>query len=69
MLSSVLFLGLVFGLAAGLGFGGLACLQHLVLRTALTVNGFAPLRYVRFLDDATERLFLRHAGSGYLFVH
>jgi hypothetical protein len=27
------------------------------------------LRYVRFLDDATERLFLRQAGDGYLFVH
>jgi uncharacterized protein YjbI with pentapeptide repeats len=39
------------------------------LRGLLSYNGFAPLRYVRFLDEATERLFLRRAGSGYIFVH
>jgi len=61
--------GLVLGLAVGLFFGGLACLQHLVLRGLLAYNDFAPLDYVRFLDEATERLFLRRAGSGYLFVH
>lgn len=61
--------GLVFGLIGGLYFGGEACLRHLALRGLLAYNGVAPLRYVRFLDEATERLFLRRAGSGYLFVH
>ncbi len=61
--------GLCGGLAVGLLFGGLACLQHLSLRGLLASRGCAPLRYVRFLDDATERLFLRRAGGGYLFVH
>jgi hypothetical protein len=68
-LSGGLFSGLVVGLLIGLRTGGLACLQHLVLRVLLVSNGFAPLRYVRFLDEATGRLFLRRAGSGYLFVH
>lgn len=61
--------GLFSGLIVGLFFGGVACLQHLVLRGLLTVHGYAPLRYLRFLDEATERLFLRRAGSGYIFVH
>lgn len=56
-------------LAGGLSFGGLACLRHLVLRGLLIYGGFTPVRYVRFLDEATERLFLRRAGSGYLFIH
>lgn len=60
---------LVFGLLFGLLFGGLACLRHLALRGLLVYNGFAPLRYIRFLDEATERLFLRRAGSSYIFVH
>jgi hypothetical protein len=68
-LASGLFSGLFFALLFGLGFGGLTCLQHLTLRGLLTYYGFAPLRYVSFLNEATDRLFLRRAGSGYLFVH
>jgi hypothetical protein len=44
--------GLVLSLAVGLLIGGLACLQHLVLRGLLTYNDLAPLNYVRFLDEA-----------------
>lgn len=58
-----------FALTAGLMFGGLACLQHLAIRVMLAYNGFAPLGCVSFLDEATDRLFLCRAGSGYLFVH
>lgn len=61
--------GLLFVLVVALFFGGLACLEHLVLRGLLAYNGFAPLGYVGFLNEATDRLFLRRAGSGYLFVH
>jgi eukaryotic-like serine/threonine-protein kinase len=61
--------GLVLGLFFGLGFGGVACLRHLAVRGLLACYGFAPLRYVRVLDEATDRLLLRRAGSGYLFVH
>jgi len=69
--------GLLFGLAAGmivvlvggLSFGGLVCLQHLVLRSLLAYHSYAPLRYVQFLNEATEQLFLRRVGSGYIFIH
>jgi hypothetical protein len=63
----VVVLGVV--LSGGLFFGGLACLRHLVLRGLLAYHGLASIRYVRFLNEATERLFLRRTGSGYLFVH
>lgn len=61
--------GLVIGLAVGLLIGGLACLQHFIVRGLLAYNGLAPLNYVRFLDEAVDRLFLRRTGSGYIFVH
>ncbi len=72
-----LVLGLVDGpivgqgvmLAAGLRFGWLNCLRHLVVRGLLVRNGVVPWRCVDFLDWAKELLFLRRTGSGYIFVH
>lgn len=61
--------GLVAGITTGLFFGGMACLQHLLLRIALVQSGIAPRHYVRFLDYAAELLFLRRVGGGYVFVH
>jgi hypothetical protein len=61
--------GLVFGLPGGLRFGGHAYLRHFALRLVLWHNNFAPLKYVRFLDYATARIFLRRVGSGYVFIH
>jgi hypothetical protein len=58
-LTAVLILGLT---------GGLFSLRHFVLRLSLRMNGLAPLHYVRFLDHAVERLFLRK-GGGYIFIH
>jgi hypothetical protein len=60
---------LFFGLAGGLVFGGHACLQHLVVRVLLAARGVAPLHYIRFLDDMTERLLLRRVGGGCIFIH
>ncbi|NOQ33331.1 MAG: NACHT domain-containing protein [Methanosarcinales archaeon] len=57
------------GLPAGLHLGGRACIQHYVLRIMLRLNGSAPLNYVRFLDYAAGRIFLRKVGGGYIFVH
>ena len=64
-----LFYGLPIGLLTGLLFGGRACIQHYVLRIMLWRNDFAPLHYVRFLDYAADRIFLRNVGGGYIFVH
>ena len=58
--------GLFFG---GIFFGGLACLQHGILRLLLTRNRSVPWNYAHFLDYATERVFLRRIGGGYIFVH
>jgi NACHT domain len=62
-------LGLNFGLISGFIFGGIACIQHFVLRFILYRNGYAPWNYARFLDYATKRLFLQKVGGGYIFIH
>jgi DNA polymerase III delta prime subunit len=49
--------------------GGRASLQHLVLRLLLVRNKAAPWKYVRFLDEASDRPLLRKVGGGYVFVH
>jgi len=61
--------GLVVGLSGGLLYGGIPCLQHLILRFLLWRNDLAPWPYARFLDHATERIFLRKVGGGYIFIH
>ncbi len=63
-------LGLIFGLIFGLFFGGgKACLQHFILRSILHRNNCIPWDYSRFLDYASERIFLQKVGGGYIFVH
>src|SRR5215831_3469081 len=64
-----LIFGLMFGLVFGLFGGGLFCLRHFVLRLVLWMTRSAPVSYVRFLDHAVERLFLRKVGGGYIFIH
>jgi hypothetical protein len=58
--------GLSFGLIAG---GGEACIKHFILRVILYYSGSIPWNYTRFLDYATERIFLQKVGGGYIFVH
>ena len=64
-----LFYGLSGGLIVGMAAGGLFSLRHFVVRLVLWMTGQAPLNYVRFLDHAKERLFLRRIGGGYIFIH
>ena len=61
--------GLPGALAIGLLIGGWACLKHLMLRRQLRGIDAIPRRYARFLDYAAERILLRKAGGGYLFIH
>ena len=63
-LGSVLFLGLLCGLVPGA-----ACIQHFALRFVLWCKGMMPWHYVRFLDYATERMFLQRVGGRYRFIH
>ena len=66
---SALVFGLVPGLAVGLAYGGYAYLSHYALRGVLWRADALPRDTVRFLDYATERIFLRRVGGGYIFVH
>ena len=58
--------GLIFGLAVG---GGEACVKHFILRVILYFNGYIPWNYARFLDYATQLIFLQKVGGGYIFIH
>jgi hypothetical protein len=62
-------LGVTLGLVVALRTGGGAYLQHRALLAVLYLKDFGPWRYAEFLDNATERLFLRKVGRGYIFIH
>lgn len=68
-LNSLLLDGIGCGLFFGIYVGGLACLQHFVLRLILWWNGYIPWNYAKFLDYATERGFLEGEGGRYRFNH
>jgi hypothetical protein len=54
-----------FAISKGGGFA----LEHYVIRLLLWWDGVAPLRYVRFMNEASERLFLTRRGGSYEFFH
>jgi len=68
-LNDGLYFGLMGGLIAGLVAGGLACIRHFFLRLRLYRLSYSPWNYARFLDYASDRLFLQKVGGGYIFVH
>ncbi|NES07574.1 MAG: NACHT domain-containing protein [Okeania sp. SIO2F4] len=63
--------GLLAGMVGGKGpvFAGVVLIQHFTLRLMLWWQGYIPWNYARFLDYATERIFLRKVGGGYIFIH
>mgnify|MGYP001024975247 CR=1 FL=1 len=61
--------GMTAGMIAGMIAGGSACIRHFSLRLMLYRMGYTPWNYARFLDYATERLFLQKVGGGYIFIH
>jgi adenylate kinase family enzyme len=64
--TSIISWGLILGLLFG---GGIACIQHFSLRLILWGKGFIPSNLARFLDYASDRIFLQKVGGGYIFVH
>lgn len=60
---------LIGGLSGFLICGGLACLQHLVLRFTLWLDGEIPWNYSHFLNYTTDRMFLQRIGGRYRFNH
>jgi hypothetical protein len=59
-------IGTTNGIARG---GGLAFLQHVILRFFLWRAKTIPWNYIHFLDYASERILLRKVGTSYIFVH
>ncbi|MEW6492389.1 MAG: hypothetical protein AB1589_07745 [Cyanobacteriota bacterium] len=57
------------GVFFGIYVGGLACLQHVILRWILKQNGAIPCNYAQFLDYATELGFLEREGGRYRFIN
>ncbi len=55
------------GLFFGIYIGGLACLQHFVLRLMLWWRGYIPWNYTEFLDYATSLGFLERGDKSYRF--
>ncbi len=77
-LKSGLIAGLIGGLGSGLKLGMIgssnqapsrACIQHFTLRVILRWNNYIPWNYSRFLNYATERIFLQKVGGRYIFIH
>lgn len=58
-----------FGVMAGAWYGGIDVLQHYTLRFLIWWRGYQPWSISHFLDYATERIFLRKVGGGYIFIH
>lgn len=66
---SLLLDGISSGLFFGIYVGGLACIQHFVLRLILWWNGCIPWNYAKFLDCAASQGFLAREGGRYIFNH
>ena len=64
-----LVVGLSFALLSGLVSGEGAYLAHYALRFFLWRTGAMPWHYVRFLEEAHERILLQRVGGGYRFIH
>ena len=64
------FVGLFGSILGGfLVFGGIAVVQHYVLRLMLYLEGFTPLNVVRFLNYASRLILLRKVGGSFQFIH
>jgi len=65
--------GLLSALSTGIvtGFivlGGLAVIQHYILRFMLWSEGYAAFNYVHFLDYSNRLILLHRVGGGYVFI-
>jgi hypothetical protein len=62
-------LGLAGGLLTGLLLGGLAALQHGILRLILWKTNILSFKLAAVLDYATDSALLHKVGGGYMFIH
>lgn len=64
-----IFIGVPIGVMSGLSYGGTPCIKHFALRFTFYHKGQVPWNYAKFLDWASDRLFLQKVGGGYIFIH
>ena len=64
-----LILGIAFMVQIAFAYGGVAVIEHYVLRWYLWRDGVLPLHAVSFLDYAATRIILCKIGGGYIFSH
>ncbi len=57
------------GIILGGEKGGWFAIRHYAVRAVLSWKGVVPAAYVRFLNEAVERLFLIRRGGSYEFIH
>ena len=50
-------------------YGGNALAQHFVLRLVLLIEKQLPWQLISFLNYATQAIYLRKVGGGYIFIH
>lgn len=65
----IVIIGPLITLVSTLRAGGMACIQHGVLRWLLWRDRMMPWNYTRFLDYAARHILLQKVGGGYMFVH
>jgi hypothetical protein len=61
--------GLIVGVHIGLKMGGATYLRHQLLRRRIYKAGGLPANLLKFFAFSEERLLMRRAGGGYLFIH
>ncbi len=64
-----IFLWIDFAIVVAFWYGGIEVIRHYTLRFMLWRQGHMPWNYARFLDYCVDRIFLRHIGGGYIFIH
>lgn len=67
-LKAIIF-GVCCGLFFGLIFGGIAVIQHFIIRCILWLHGDIPWNYSRFLEEMAERELILKMGGRYHFMH
>jgi eukaryotic-like serine/threonine-protein kinase len=68
-LIGALIVAAIVGVVVGLNRGGSAVIKHYSLRLILWLNGYTPLKFIKFLDQCAKLIFLKKVGGGYIFVH
>jgi hypothetical protein len=54
---------------AFIGGGGVGVIQHFTLRLVLYNNKLIPWDFVKFFQQAEDRLFIQRTGGSYIFIH